>query len=463
MKVCFVIYDNDSYIHWFPQGIAYLAAVLREAGHDITIYNQDVYHYPEPHLTDYLTNNCFDVVGVGVIGGYYQYRKLLKISDAITKVEDRPRYIIGGHGPSPEPEYFLKKTGADAVVIGEGEISTPNLLSAFETGDDLRNVKGIGFMDENGECVVTDRQPLIQDLDTIPFPAYDLFPIDYYSLLRMPHINNSDRCLPIISSRGCPYRCNFCYRMDEGIRLRSPENVVQEMRLLHEDYGITYFAFADELTMVSPQRTKDLCNAFIESGLDIRWDCNGRLNFAKPEILDLMKKAGCVFINYGIESYDDASLKKMNKNLTVEQITVGIENTLEAGISPGFNIIWGNIDEDEKVLEKGVQFLLKYDDHSQMRTIRPVTPYPGSDLYNYAIERGLLKDVEDFYENKHTNSDLLAVNFTPLSDDEFYQYLFEANRKLLENYFDHLKEKMIETARILYLERDETFRGFRTT
>ena len=387
----------------------------------------------------------------------------MKISDAITKVEDRPRYIIGGHGPSPEPEYFLKKTGADAVVIGEGEISTPNLLSAFETGDDLRNVKGIGFMDENGECVVTDRQPLIQDLDTIPFPAYDLFPIDYYSLLRMPHINNSDRCLPIISSRGCPYRCNFCYIMDEGIRLRSPENVVQEMRLLHEDYGITYFAFADELTMVSPQRTKDLCNAFIESGLDIRWDCNGRLNFAKPEILDLMKKAGCVFINYGIESYDDASLKKMNKNLTVEQITVGIENTLEAGISPGFNIIWGNIDEDEKVLEKGVQFLLKYDDHSQMRTIRPVTPYPGSDLYNYAIERGLLKDVEDFYENKHTNSDLLAVNFTPLSDDEFYQYLFEANRKLLENYFDHLKEKMIETARILYLERDETFRGFRTT
>ncbi|MHA2321915.1 MAG: B12-binding domain-containing radical SAM protein [Candidatus Thorarchaeota archaeon] len=463
MKVCFVIYDNDSYIHWFPQGIAYLAAVLRDVGHDITIYNQDVYHYPESHLIDYLANNQFDVVGVGVIGGYYQYHKLLKISDAISKVPDRPRYIIGGHGPSPEPEYFLKKTGADAVVIGEGEISTPNLLNAFVTGDDLRSVKGIAFLDKNGEFVITEEQPLIQDLDTIPFPAYDLFPIDYYSLLRMSHIKNSDRCLPIISSRGCPYRCNFCYRMDEGIRLRSPENVVQEMRLLHENFGITYFTFADELTMVSPQRTKDLCQAFIDSGLDFRFSCNGRLNFAKPEILDLMKRAGCVFINYGIESYDDESLKKMNKNLTVEQITVGIENTLAAGISPGYNIIWGNIDEDEKVLEKGVQFLLEYDDHSQMRTIRPVTPYPGSDLYHYAIEKGLLKDVEDFYESKHTNSDLLAVNFTPLSDDEFYQHLYEANRRLLENYHDHLKEKVIETARKLYMERDESFRGFRTT
>ncbi|MHA1638176.1 MAG: B12-binding domain-containing radical SAM protein [Candidatus Thorarchaeota archaeon] len=391
MKVCFVIYDNDSYIHWFPQGIAYLASILREAGHDITIYSQDIFHYPESHLTEYLVNNQFDVVGVGVIGGYYQYQKLLKISDAINKVPERPRYIIGGHGPSPEPEYFLRKTGADALVIGEGEISTPNLLNAFEKGNDLRSVKGIAFLDENGECIITEKQPLIQDLDTVPFPAYDLFPIEYYSLLRMPHIKNSDRCLPIISSRGCPYRCNFCYRMDEGIRLRSPENVIQEMRFLNETYGITYFAFADELTMVSPKRTKELCQAFIDSGLDFRWDCNGRLNFATPEILELMKRAGCVFINYGIESYDDASLKKMNKNLTVEQITVGIENTLAAGISPGYNIIWGNIDEDEKVLEKGVQFLLKFDDHSQMRTIRPVTPYPGSDLYRYAIEKGLLK------------------------------------------------------------------------
>ncbi len=463
MKICFIVYDNDSYIHWFPQGIAYLAAVLRNAGHDITIYNQDVYHFPESHLTEHLTNNQFDVVGVGVIGGYYQYQKLLKISDAISEVPDRPRYIIGGHGPSPEPEYFLKKTRADVVVIGEGEISTTNLMESFEKSEDLRSVKGIAFRDEKGEFIITEEQPLIRDLDSIPFPAYDLFPMNYYSLLRMPHIRTSDRCLPILSSRGCPYKCNFCYRMDKGIRFRSPENVVEEMRLLHNDYGITYFAFADELLMVSEKRARALCEAFMASGLDIRWDCNGRLNFAKPEILELMKKAGCVFINYGIESYDDESLKKMNKILTVEQITLGIENTLAAGISPGFNIIWGNIDEDEKVLEKGVQFLLKYDDHSQMRTIRPVTPYPGSDLYYYAIEKGLLKDAEDFYENKHTNSDLLAVNFTPLSDEEYYHYLFEANKRLLENYFDHQKEQMIETARKLYMEGDEDFRGFRKT
>ena len=107
--------------------------------------------------------------------------------------------------------------------------------------------------------------------------------------------------------------------------------------------------------------------------------------------------------------------------------------------------------------------LLEYDDHSQLRTIRPVTPYPGSDLYQYAIEKGLLKDAEDFYENKHINSDLLAVNFTNLTDDEFHDHLCKANITLIENYYDHHKEIMIKRTQKLYKEKDESFRGYRHT
>jgi radical SAM superfamily enzyme YgiQ (UPF0313 family) len=221
--------------------------------------------------------------------------------------------------------------------------------------------------------------------------------------------------------------------------------------------------FVDELVMATPKRTRELCNAFIENELNIHWSCNGRLNIAKPELLELMKSAGCVFINYGIECVDDSILKVMNKNLNVGQIVNGIEATLKVGISPGFNIIFGNLGENVETLKRGVDFLLKYDDHAQLRTIRPVTPYPGSDLYYYAIEHGLLKDVEDFYENKHLNSDLLSVNFTELSDDEFYQALYEANIKLGENYFKFKLEQFLETTKKLYLERDASFRGFRQT
>ena len=460
MKVLLVVYDNDSYIHWFPQGLAYIAAALRNAGHEITIYSQDLYHYPDVHLTEYLANNHFDVVGVSVIAGYYQYRKLLKISEAINAAPNRPFYIIGGHGPAPEPEHFLKKTGADVVVVGEGEVTAVNLLDAVQHKRDLATVNGIAFM-RDGQLVQTERQELIEDIDAIAFPAWDLFPMDYYALLRMPHIKNSDRCMPILSARGCPFTCNFCYRMDEGIRLRSPENIIAEIRVLKEQYRINYFAFSDELLMSSPERTRALCQAFIEADLNVTWECNGRLNFAQPELLQLMRKAGCVFINYGIECMDNEILKVMNKKLTVDQIIVGIEATLAAGISPGYNIIFGNIGENAETLQKGVDFLLKYDDHSQMRTIRPVTPYPGSPLYYYAIEQGLLKDIEDFYENKHVNSDLLAVNFTQVSDEEFHSLLFEANKTLLENYFHHALDKSIKAAHDLYFKKDAGFRGFR--
>ena len=423
MRVLLIIYDNYSYIHWFPLGTAYVAADYKARGHDVTIYNKDVYHYPPEHLTNYLNKNHFDVVGLGFVAGYWQFKEALAISKAINASKDRPYYVIGGHGPSPEPEYFKKKLGADEVICGEFEVEP--------------------------------------DIDKIPFPAWELFPIDYYSLIREPHIRNNERCMPVITSRGCPFKCNFCYRMQPEVRLRSPESVVEEIEKLKADYQISYIAFQDDLFMMSPERTMSLCNSI--EPLKIRWSCFGRLNYATKEVLSAMKAAGCVYIGYGIESMDDLALKNMNKNLTVRQITEGIKNTLAEDISPGFNIIWGNIGETPGTLQKGVDFLLKYDDQSQLRTIRPVTPYPGSPLYYKAIKDGKLKDVADFYENKHVNSDLLSVNFTDLSDYEFNLHLFEANVELLKNY--HMNEFQRQAASLegLYFSNDTSFRGFRQT
>jgi len=251
--------------------------------------------------------------------------------------------------------------------------------------------------------------------------------------------------------------------MDKGFRPRAPESIIEEIQILKKDYRISYIDFADELLMVSPKRIVMLGEAFIKADLNLKWWCDGRLNYAKPEILKIMKRAGCVFINYGIESMDDNMLKVMNKKLTTDQIIKGIEATLAEDMSPGLNIIFGNIGETPEILQKGVEFLLKYDDHSQLRTIRPVTPYPGCDLYYYAIEKGLLKDCADFYENKHINSDLLSVNFTDLSDDEFHRVLFEANKTLLENYYQRQLESMTRVAEKLYLQKDASFRGFRQT
>lgn len=462
MRVLLVVYDNQSYINEFPIGLAYIASVLIKNGYEVEIYSQDFYRYPDDHLTDYLNRNKFDVIGVGVVGGYYQYRKLLSISSAINKSKNRPFYIIGGHGPSPEPEFFLRKTLADAVVIGEGEDTIVELMSALVNKASLSRVSGIAYRD--GEHVkVNKRRLVIQDIDSIPYPAYELFPIHYYRLMRMPHSDNLDFVIPVLSGRGCAFKCNFCYRMDEGFRARSSESVIEEIKLLRTNYNINYIPFYDELLMSSIKRTVEFCEALIRYKVNIKWSCNGRLNYAKPEVLKLMKEAGCVFINYGIEAMDDKVLRNMNKALTTEQIIKGVENTLNAEISPGLNIIFGNIGDSRETLNKGVDFLLKYDDFAQMRTIRPVTPYPGSPLYYHSIQKGLMKDCEDFYENKHINSDLLAVNFTELSDEEFYGALCEANLRLLKNYFDNKMNKTVAQIKKLYFERDKSFRGFRQT
>lgn len=460
MRVLLVVYDNDSYIHCFPIGMAYIAAALRNQGIDVEIYSQDVNHFPDEHLTDYLNANRFDVIGVGVIGGYYQYRKLLNLSQAINQSTQRPFYIIGGHGPSPEPEFFLKKTEADAVVIGEGEITIVNLLSAINNHLPFENIKGIAYRNGSDVCI-NDRQPLIGDIDTIPWPAYDLFPIEYYRLYRMPRASNSMFSMRMLSGRGCPFKCNFCYRMDEGFRPRSNQSIIEEIKFLQREYRIAYISFEDDLLMSSVERTESLCRDFINSNLGIYWACNGRLNYVRKDLLKLMKEAGCLFINYGIEALDDQVLRNMKKGLTTQQIYSGVEATLEAGISPGLNVLFGNIGDTLNSLQKGVEFLLKYDDGSQLRNIRPVTPYPGSDLYYHAIEKGLLRNCEDFYENRHLNSDLLAVNFTDMDDNEFHQNLLNANSKLVKNHFEKKTTSILQQASALYIEKDTSFRGFR--
>lgn len=464
MKVLLVVYDNESYVHVFPIGTAYIASVLRDAEHEVVIYNQDVHHYPEEHLTRYLDANDFDVIGLGFIAGYWQYRKVLSISRAINASDNRPKYyILAGHGPTPEPEYFLRITGADIVVKGEGEETIIEVLGKLSEPDGftyLQDVKGIVFKVEHG-YVVTQEREVIKNIDSIPWPAYDLFPIEYYRLMRLAHCTNTDLVMPLLSARGCTFDCNFCYRMDKGYRMRSIEGILEEIKFLQKDYCITYIDFADELLMSSKKRVTELCEAILESGLKFKWFCNGRLNYATRSLVALMKKTGCVFINYGIEAFDNEVLENMNKNLTTEQITRGIEATLEAGISPGFNIIWGNIGDNAETLRKGVEFLLKYDDGAQLRTIRPVTPYPGSPLYQSAIEWGLLKDIAEFYEEKHINSDLLSVNFTRLSKKDFHESLLGANAVLIDNYYGAKCTQTLNAATNLYLHEDKSFRGYR--
>jgi radical SAM superfamily enzyme YgiQ (UPF0313 family) len=393
MKVLLVVYDNDAHIGFFPMATAAIAAQCSRNGIDVDIYNQDIHHYQDEHLTGYLDAHHYDVVGLSFVGAYYPYRKAKAISKAINASTDRPYYVIGGHGPSPEPEYFLRLLGADAVVMGEGEETFVELVDALASGAALANMPGLAYRDGD-EVVINQRRKPVSDIDDLPMPSYDLFPMEAYRLRRdpahVPGIGNRFS-VQLLSGRGCKFSCNFCYRIDSGMRLRSSEAIIDEMNYLARRWDIRHFMFYDDLLMESDARTVDLCEAFIRHGpAGMTFTCQGRLNYANAEPLAAMKRAGCAYIYYGIESFNDDVLRTMRKALTTDDILRGVSNTRDAGIRFSPNIIFGNIGETREHLQNSVDFLLEHDDCAQLRAIKPVTPYPGSPIYDYAIAEGLL-------------------------------------------------------------------------
>lgn len=437
MRVLLINYDNADFTGWFPQGLAYVASALQKVGHEVVVTDYNVFHEPYgDELVD--LDDVFDAVGISACGGYWQFRQVHLLLEKLRQ-NCRTKIIVGGHLFAPDPGYWLQR-GVDQVFVGEAERAIAEGQFAF------------------GPAVVTDGR--YEDLEEIDWPAYELFELNHYSLMRMPNIGRLERCLPVVAGRGCTHRCTFCYRMEKGIRYRESESVVEEIKLLQEEDNIGYIAFSDELFMSTEKRTLEMCAAL--EPLGIKWDCNGRLDVAAraPHVLDAMKEAGCVFINYGIEAYDDEVLRLMNKRLTCEQVDAGVCYTKERGISPGLNFMWGNPGDTQETLWKAVTFLENYDDFAQLRTIRPVTPYPGTDLYKQAVLEGKLRGYEDFYE-KHTNSDLFSVHFMDMGVDKANEMLYYANRVLLNRFYNGLKRDAIEQARKLYIEKDSSFRGFR--
>lgn len=460
MKILFVMYDNEGAQNPILMGTCYVAGYLKKNGYeDIHYWSQDIYHYPEEHLTEHISSNNFDVIGLGFTAGYFQYNKIRKICDAINEAKNRPFLVLGGHGPTPLPEFFMKVTGADAVVMGEGEKPFLNLIKALENKTPFYNVKGIAFRDGE-KYIVNEREMPIKDLDSIPYPYYDPLPMEYYVNAKVFQMKPTDRMIHMITSRGCNYQCNFCQRLEKSIRFRSVDSIIDELKKYIRDYRISFVVFWDELFMCSEKRVAELTEGILRENIKIKYWCTGRLNIVNERILRMLKESGCAYIDYGIEQFDNTALQKMNKKQTEEQIIRGIELTQKEGIRIGFNIIFGNLGDNRETLKKSMGLLKKYNDYGQLRVIRPVTPYPGSPLYNYAIERGLLTGPEDFY-NKHKNVEILTVNFTDIPDDDFNKLMFETNKEIIKDYYNYYMNKTIKDFYDVYFKGNADFRGAR--
>lgn len=459
-KALFIIHDVYQDDNRFPFGPAYLAAVLRNNGYEAQIYSQDVFHYSNEELADFLDENNFDLIGLGFLAARYAetVRPLAKV---INEHKKKAKFVVGGHGVTPIPDYILVDTNADFAVLGEGEEAIVLLMDAIINGKSLDAIRGIAYR-TGGQIRVNLRAEPVKNLDSLPFPAWDLFPMEEYATCyKFPGSSPGERHLSVLSSRGCVNRCSFCYRMEEGIRMRSIENLFKELKFINSEYGVTYFIFDDEMFVPNIARMRELVSIIKRLGVPIKYSCSARVELGKnKEILKMLKESGCQLLNYGLESLDQNVLNLMAKHTKVEDNIVAVQNTIEAGIHPGLNFIWGNPGDTLESLDKIVNFLIKYDTLGQFRTVRPPTPYPGCPLYYKAINEGKLAGPEDFFE-KFNNSDRLTVNYTDLADNEVHNAFFKANSILIKNHFDKRVKLFNENKEECDLKAKQTTESFK--
>ncbi|MCK5232188.1 MAG: B12-binding domain-containing radical SAM protein, partial [Desulfobulbaceae bacterium] len=321
-KVLFIIHDVYQEDNQFPLGVGYLAAVLRQYGAEVTVCCQDVYHYSNEKLAEkYLKEEEYDLIGIGFLAARFK-ETVVGLCETVNEYKKGAKIIFGGHGPSSEPEYILENSRGDLVAIGEAEKTVVDVLDAILNGRDFRNVQGIAYKDENGKVHVNERRKPTMKLDSIPFPAWDLFPMDIYTSNLQYHLQRDDeKALQIVAGRGCVNRCTFCYRMEKGVRFRSIDNVLQEMKKLYDDYGVTYFAIQDEIFIASMGRLRDFVEGLKRHGLlhKIKYniDAGIRADIATDGLATLLKESGCCYVNVGFESVTQECLDDFKKNTTV--------------------------------------------------------------------------------------------------------------------------------------------------
>jgi len=461
LKVLLIIHDNYQEDNYFPLGPAYIASYLREKGHEIDIYCMDVFHYTNKDLALYLNEHDIDYIGIGFLAGRYN-ETVIDLCAIVNQYKKNAKIVLGGQGPSPIPGFMLRNLNADVVIIGEGEETFAEIVD----GIPFEQIKGIAYKC-NGDIKINPRRKPIRNLDSLPFPAWDLFPMDkYINSVIWPGWEEGDKTFCILTSRGCTNACTFCYRMDKGIRVRSINNIMAEMKLLHERYGINYFLIQDECFIISEKRLETFINGTKNLEFKIKYYCDSRVEFFNERIAKLLKESGCMFTNFGFESNNQVVLNNIKKNTTVEQNIRAAEISKKYKLPMGLNLLWNMPGDTVETLQNNVNFLKKYNTYVQLRTIKPATPYPGCELYYWAILNGRLEGPEDFFA-KFKNLDLITVNHTDLDLDTMYKALYNANKALIFDHYAHTSgniddaKNIINQFKRLYFEGETMFRGAR--
>lgn len=351
MKVALTRPNYHSHLITPQLGIGYISSYLKSKGVESFIVDGLNHGLDNPEIV----RRCAeaDVVGINCLSDYYP-----AVADLSRELKAAGKtVVIGGAHASVLPEDTLEGTGADYVVVGEGEEAMYELVSAIEAGEDGGKVPGVMAAGGKG----AGPREFIKDLDTLPFPDWD--EMDPRTYKKAPHGGFVKRfpVAPVTSTRGCPYTCTFCASpkvWGRRIRYRSPENVVDEIEYLVNNFGVREIHFEDDNLTLKRSHVEGICELILERNIKVSWATpNGiRVDTITPELLKLMKRSGCYFIAFGIESGNESILRNINKETDLATITRAVHMAHREGmLTQGF-FIFGLPGETEQTIQTTVDY-----------------------------------------------------------------------------------------------------------
>ncbi len=399
-----------------PHGLAIIANIIRKKlGLTPVFIDANAHRYDNETLASMLASHQFDIVLMG--GLIPVYKRIIAYAEIIKRIRPSAYIVVGGSAGMSVPELLLKNSQVDAVCAGEGEHAIVDFIRAFSEGgrDGLSTIPGFYFKDGN-RIYFSGNRPLIKDLDTeSDSPAYDLLPMETY--LGNPKVGIG-RDVDIISSRGCPFQCTFCYQpWGRNFRSHSISFVFEMIKHLRNEYKIDFVSFQDDEFMADKKRVLEFCERVQLEAPGLKWSCTGRANLVSYDIAKVMRKAGCVSISYGFESGSSRMLESMNKHVTIPQMEEAIRINRSLGMMVPVSFIIGMPGEDENSCRQTIDFCVR--NSLSLKSIMFATPYPGTAIFDFALKTGRLKKemLHDFVMKLDDARDFI-INLTDSFSDK---------------------------------------------
>ena len=412
-------------------GISYIAALLKQRGHEVKIYNADYSNTTEyanqmellkntplykatladlslpiwQEIRDKISGFAPDFVGITMLTANYAAARNIA---RLTKVIDHNiKIVVGGTHPTLDPEGTLDIAEFDYVVRGEGEFTFLELVN----GQEEKQIKGLSFR-RDGKTVHNENRPFIQNLDTLPFPERDSF-LNDTTHLELGYV---------VTGRGCPFSCSYCASTrlwHRIVRFRSAANVLAELEHLKANHGSSFIHFVDDTFTLNTERAKEICRQIIERQLGIRWVCDTRVDCLNEELIVLMKEAGCIRVKIGVESGSDRILKKVRKGITTAEVREVVRLIKEAGVPLTVYLMVGFPGETNQDLRQTIDFAKELD--ADYYSLSILAPYYGTEILSELEKSGKKLDKKHWEYFYHQSQEMILNNdLDPKLLDEFF-------------------------------------------